>query len=113
MSNHRNAVVQRSRKLQNCPHIIPLSLSKAFSASSEKTHKGCGGVRKSQEYEGVDAYCQMHAPLDETGLVLLDQTMNYLLHTRSKNFSIDFRSHGISAIGSVAELAQSNGYFPF
>ncbi len=30
------------------------------------------------------------APLDETGLFLLDQTMNYRLHTRSKNFSIDF-----------------------
>ncbi len=31
------------------------------------------------------------APLDETGLVLFDQTMNYLLHTRSKHFSIDFQ----------------------
>ncbi len=40
------------------------------------------------------------APLDETSLVLLDQTVNYLLHTRSKNFSIDFyTSHGISEIG--------------
>ncbi len=58
------------------------SLSKAFSVSSERPHTGLGGSPQSQEYEGVNAYCQMHCAPDETGLVLLDQSMNYLLHTR-------------------------------
>ncbi len=42
--------------------IIEMKCSpKAFSASSEKkTHKGLDENLQSQEYEGVDAYCQMH-----------------------------------------------------
>ncbi len=36
--------VSEAKTLQNCPHIIPLCLSKAFSASSEKNAQGVGWV---------------------------------------------------------------------
>ncbi len=67
-----------------------LACQRLFLHQVKRPHKGLGGSPQSQEYEGVDAFVRCIAPLDETGLVLLDQTMNYLLHTRSKNFSIDF-----------------------
>ncbi len=49
------------------------------------------GVHKVKNMKESTHIVRRIAPLDETGLVLLDQTMNYLLHTRSKNFSIDFQ----------------------
>ncbi len=69
------------------------------------------GVRKVKNMKESTHIVRCIAPLDETSLVLLDQTVNYLLQTRSKNFSIDFRSHGISENRSVA--GTSNGSFPF
>ncbi len=49
------------------------------------------GVRKVKNMKESTHIVRRIAPLDETGLVLLDQAMNYLFHTRSKNFSIDFQ----------------------
>ncbi len=78
--------------LQELPkYNSTLACQRLFLHPVRKSHKGSGGSPQSQKYEGVDAFCQTHCALDETSLVLLDQTMNYLLHTRSKNFSIDFQ----------------------
>ncbi len=80
-----------SRNIAELPtYNSTLACQRLFLHQVKRPHKVLGGSPQSQEYEGVDAYCQMHCALDETSLGLLDQTVNYLLQTRSKNFSIDF-----------------------
>ncbi len=49
------------------------------------------GVRKIKNMKESTHIVRRIVPLDETGLVLLDQAMNYLFHTRSKNFYIYFQ----------------------
>ncbi len=59
------------------------------------------GVRKVKNMKESTHIVRCIAPLDETSLVLLDQTVKYLLQTRSKHFSIVWRG-GRGLAGSAA-----------
>ncbi len=67
-----------------------LACQRLFLHQVKRPHKVLVGFRKVKNMKESTHIVKCIAPLDETSLVLLDQTVNYLLQTRSKNFSIDF-----------------------
>ncbi len=83
--------VHRSRNIAELPtYNSTLACQRLFLHRVRRPHTVLGGSPQVKNMKESTHIVRCIAPLDETSLVLLDQTVNYLLQTKSKNFSIDF-----------------------